>query len=112
MYEIIPATELRISLGVLVAEGTFRKENVREILIFLGIFKEVLPETSRVLIPILYNFLVEDSKLYAGRVILKDISPEWPLWEALDRAISISHIWTKEEQEEIIKRLRQKGKIR
>jgi hypothetical protein len=86
--------DLRIALGISIATGRMRKEVARELFIFLGIYEDRL--IQRLYNP-LADWIIQDSRNYTGRVILKQLAGWW-IWEGLDRCTIISQFFTESEQ--------------
>lgn len=101
-YKIVDNPALVVSFGILIAKGILRKENAREILIEIGIFKSI-DASKQCLIPLLADEVIRLTKDWKSpNDAIYKMTGAWWMEEATLRCSIIAAFFTQQEQLSIL----------
>lgn len=100
-YTPIENKELTTAMGVLIARGILRKENAREILIHLGIYRFVDIRKQVLHVHLMDEILLEVKKWKSPNDGIYKMGGAWWMQEATERCVAISAFFNMEEQKSI-----------
>ena len=108
-FQRVENQALSVSFGFLIATGVVRKENAREILIELGIYRFIDVKKQRLITALAEEVITATKRWKSPNDGIYKMGGAWWMLEAANRCDSLSCFFTDAEQWLIVEKLRGNG---